>query len=234
MAREAFPRTPSGLVDLTHLNYPPRRPIPTNESKIVLPPPILACMGEDCTLRGEADECELTRHHLESTLPFFEAAGKRAVKFRKLVHLTVWLPECRHKEEHDTHELEAPLPLEGVMAQAIQESRRLSRIDRSYRHLVGYDKTMAQAGRTHRDIEGVKRAREIQMIKHERLLNRDLNIEVIPEELVTGALLLSAPRVAEARLRQGSGFALTGNMRREEVPQALEFAYAALNHTIAA
>lgn len=220
MSVGAFPRAESTGNAL----HPPREPLPTNEFDIVIPPPVLECMGEDCTFRGDNDVCGLTQHHIESTEPHFEAHSPLAAKFRELVHLTVWMHECRHREHHNTRELIAPIPEDWVMERAVIESRRLRRIDVSFGAIRGLGKTMQEPGRTITEKEGVKRAQEKLMQKHEALLSQGLCIEVLPEELVTGALLTTAPEMAQARIWSGSEFVLTGNIHKDEAGEALRTA----------
>ena len=49
-----------------------------------------------------------------------------------------------------------------------------------------------------------------------------MEIEVIPEELVTGALLLVAPNHARSKILTGSSYALTGTIPKPEISVALD------------
>lgn len=225
MAKETFPLNDSRLADLdcslSFQKHPERIPVPINELGIVVPPPMLDCMGEDCRFRDDNETCRLTRHHLHSSAPFYEAAGTLASDFRDLNYLTVWIYACRHNEHHDKHIIDVPLPSAEVMKQCITETRKLRRVDVNYHNVRGVDKTTAKPGRTKTEITSLRRAKERLVSARKDLLKDVASIEILPQELVTGALLVTAPSHARSRIMMGSDYVLTGNILRGEAPTAL-------------
>lgn len=218
MAEETFPRHESGLVDFERI------PIPTTELGIVVPPPMLDCMREDCRFRADNETCRLTRHHLHSPMPLYEAAGPLAADFRDLDYLTVWIYACRHKEHHDEHTIDVPLPSAEVMKQCIEETRKLRQIDANYREVNGIDRAAVEPGLAKAEILGLRRVREQLISARKDLLKDVASIEILPQELVTGALLITAPSHARSYIMMGSTYVLTGNILRDEAPAALSFA----------
>ncbi len=229
MAKQAFPYEQNGRVDLdcrsqNFRKYPERIPVTSTELGIVIPPPMLDCWREDCRFSGDNEPCRLTRHHLHSSAPFYEAAGTLAADFRDLDYLTVWIYACRHKEHHDNHIIDVPVPSAEVMRQCIAETRKLRQIDSNYRDAKGIDKTAAQPGRTKAEITGLRRVKEQLVLARKDLLKDVVSIEILPQELVTGALLITAPSHARSRIMMGSNYVLTGNILRDEAPAALTLA----------
>lgn len=229
MAKGAFPHEQSGLVDLDcyppkFQKHPERIPVPSTELGVVIPPPMQDCRREDCRFTGDNETCRLTRHHLHSSAPFYEAAGVLAANFRGINYLTVWIYACRHKEHHDNHVIDVPLPSTEVMRQCIAETRKLRRIDANYRDVKGIDKTVAQSGLSKAEITALRRAKEQLVSARKDLLKDVVSIETLPRELVTGALLVTAPSHARSRILMGSNYVLTGNMLRDEAPAALALA----------
>jgi|GEM_PF-4686129 hypothetical protein len=228
MAKEAFPLDGSGLVDLERppelIVHPERMHLDTNEYGIVIPPPMLDCMRENCRFRGDNETCRLTQHHLHSSKPFHEAHGGLAAKFRELIHLTVWIYACRHNDHHDRHIIDVTVPFPEAMKQTITETRKLRRLDENYLAARGSEKIAVRPNQTEAEIAGLRRARDRFMQANEGLIEGVDDITVLPEELITGALLMMAPEYARARIMQGSGYVLTGNIPREEAAAALAFA----------
>lgn len=239
MAKEPFPHELSGLVDLGCLppsfqEYPERTPVLTNEFGIVVPSPMRDCMRENCRFRDINETCRLTRHHLHSSQPFYEAAGDLAADFQDLDFLTEWKYACRHNEHHNEHIIDVPIPRPEVMKQCIAEARILRRIDGNYRDIKSAEESVDRPGRTKAEIAGLGRAKEKFIVAREHLLKNIDNIEVIPEELVTGALWMTAPSIARSRTMMSSSYVLTGNIWRQEAPVALAFADNILSQQTAA
>ncbi len=204
-------------------HYPGHLPVPTNEWGVVIPPPVLECIGEDCRFRGEEEACELTQHHLHSTEGEYERNGRVAYGFRKLLILTAWLPRCQHEIHHEEHEIEVPIPDEEVMREARRDSRRFRRLDSNTAEIMITAKGLAQPDISRKETFGLLNRRETAQEERELLLQAIGHIEVIPAELITGALLKMAPEVARRRIEEGSGYALTGTTPKDRIPGILEF-----------
>jgi hypothetical protein len=157
-------------------------------------------------------------------MPFYEAAGPLAADYRDLDYLTVWIYACRHKEHHDEHIIDVPLPSAEVMKQCIEETRKLRRVDDNYRKVNGIDGIAGDPGLTKAEIVGLRRVREQLISARKDLLKDVASIEILPQELVTGALLITAPSHARSYIMMGSTYVLTGNILRDEAPAALSFA----------
>ncbi|MBI4033710.1 hypothetical protein HY379_01795 [Candidatus Saccharibacteria bacterium] len=207
---------------------PKRAAVPTNEFGVVLPPPISECIGQECQFKNGYPNCILTRHHLHSSEPFYETAGRTAAEYRDLAALTVWIPECQHKIYHRKHEKDVPIPDLEVMKHCVDEARKLRVLKHNTRSIAGIDKVLAREETPKTEIKGTLRYRDGLIVAREKLIDDVLSIEVIPEELVTGALLTLAPNHARSRIIMGSDFVLPGLIVREQIPKSLEVAYQAL------
>ncbi|MEX2006739.1 MAG: hypothetical protein WD877_00985 [Candidatus Saccharimonadales bacterium] len=204
-----------------------RRPNLTNEYSIALPPPPTGCM-ESCPFKKGKHRCELTEHHLHSTVPDYEAAGDLAIDFRELSVLTVWLPECVHHRHHMTFDIHVHIPSEKVMKWCIHEQKIIRNVVDISRRLRNTEKGLAEAAEAGKESFGLDQAKERFIEELDDALVGIQSIEVIPEELVTGALLVAAPEHAQARIARGSGVALTRTMTIKEVPLALSNLEAAM------
>ena len=191
-----------------------RIPVPTNEHGVVLPPTVEECVGGACN-------CEPNCHHLHSTERLYVRGGRKAEEFRKIAALTVWLPECRHRIYHDVHELDVALPNIEVMRQCVRENRKLKKLNGNRKELDRTGELLAKTDLPDADVKGLLNKRDGLLEDKEELMERVKTIEIIPEELITGALLVAAPECARQRMLDGSGFVLTGIMSKEEIPLAL-------------
>lgn len=192
----------------------------TNEYGVVLPPPIADCLGEECNSKRDATECQLTKHHLHSTEPDYVNDGKLAERFRNLAILTVWLPECAHKEHHGEYQIHVPIPHPKVMRQAKYESSKIRDIIGNFRNLNSNERLLSE-GPTEKGVRGLTRARARLLEDREQLIYEINEIKVIPEELVVGALLLAVPDYAHSRIAQGAGYVLPGILTKQEIPIVL-------------
>lgn len=195
--------------------------VPTNEFKIAIPPGILDCR-EDCKHKGDNSVCIQTRHHLHSTEVLYALAGEEAYDFRDLRGLTAWLYRCRHEEHHSTYNLFVPPPKRDVMRQGKSEERALRHLLGAHRQIEGDSRVIELPDTTINVVNGLKRARERLLIEKNRQLEKVLATEVLPEEIVTSALLIAAPRLAKGRIINGSGVTLSGLLKREELPLAIQ------------
>src|ERR1051325_4319244 len=130
--------------ELTSFPEKDRQPIPPNEFGIVLPPSFIKCIGEACKFRRGRDECIPNKHHLHSTLPFYQKAGDIALKFRELNILTVWMPECQHDIHHDMHELDVEAPATDIMRGAKDEAKKLDKVIQNYSELRNINYTLSE------------------------------------------------------------------------------------------
>lgn len=212
--------SPSFHVEIEDLECD-RRPVQTNRYGIVIPPPVMECMGEECKFRKSQPKCLPNRHHLHSTEPFYEKAGTLATKFRELGVITAWMHECRHTDYHGQHYLDVPVPDRDVMEQAMYEASLLDRIVANYHETRAVSNILIKSKLSEAAERGLSRKRETLLSKRKELQKGTYEIEVIPEELVTGALLIVASNHARARIFEGSSFVLTGTMAKKDIPVAL-------------
>ena len=199
--------------------------VPTNEYGIVVPPHASGCMEDLCIWKGEEEtSCEMTVHHLHSTFDTYLYEGRVSHKFRNLPVLTVWTPECRHQIYHEIHEIDVPIPNFDVMKQCIREARALKRLVGAHKELSDVTRELTQDGLSKKRIYGLENRQEELLEDKEEILGRVATIEVIPDELVTGALLICSPENAQRRLFTGTGYVLTGLLEKEQIPEAIDTA----------
>jgi len=232
-----------------NFDYLLRDAVPTNEFGIVIPPHPTECIGIDCKFCGGESPCELSRHHLHSSASFYEQAGEVAQQFRKLNALTVWLPQCQHDIHHKKHEIVVPIPSLDVMQQCIEEARILANITYNQKVHLNTERELEHPDIQISEKKGLRRFRAKLQVRQKELLEEVKTIEVIPEEIVTGALLFAAPNHARSKLIKyrhrlkmsqmelleetktlefnreenvvGSGYGLTGTMDKDYVLQAI-------------
>lgn len=197
---------------------------PTNEYGIVIPPVSMECQGETCPCRRENDSCAFTCHHLHSTKPYYENDEDQASKFRELSVLTVWIPDCQHRNQHDKYKVVVPIPRPEIMQQCIRETRWLKKINANRKNLSAARREYIYQEFYERQTKGLKRRIDDLLDEKEELIDFVGKIEVIPEQLVTGSLLVAAPEVAQTRIADGSPYVLTGMIEKEEIPAAVETA----------
>jgi hypothetical protein len=196
------------------------KPNVTNEYGVVIPSPPAECIGRDCIFRNGQQECELTRHHLHSTGPDYVKDSKLAEKFRDLAILTVWLPECVHKDHHSRFEINVPIPHPKIMRQSKHEASIIRNLIGNYRNLKNNEKLLAQEA-SENGQRGLEKARKKFLEVREGLMDGIHDIRVIPEELITGALLLVAPEYPSTRIVKSENFALPGVLTKDEIPVVL-------------
>ena len=199
---------------------PNREPIPTNEYGIVVPPEAHDCFRDGCRDRSDKEVCPETQHHLHSSKPFYEKLGGIAIDFRELEVLSVWLHRCVHTEHHYTHEIDVAAPSLDVMEQSISDDKTLKKLMMTKREIIGNDALLENGNLGKKAQAGLHRRREQLLVSHTELLGQVLTIEVIPEELITGSLLIAAPNHARSRMIMGSGVVLPGLIRKTELNEA--------------
>ncbi|MBX4197124.1 hypothetical protein KW801_01030 [Candidatus Saccharibacteria bacterium] len=180
------------------------------------------CKGEDCSDRRNNPECNETLHHLHSSKPLYADAGIEATAFRELEVLTVWIPRCAHTEHHHRHEIDVEVPCPDVMKECVIEEKKLRKLLMVRRELTGNEKILQDPEIGRRQTAGLLRRKEQLIGKHTDLLTEVGSIEIIPEELITGALLIAAPNHARSRIMMGSGVVLPGLIRKTELSTAHE------------
>jgi hypothetical protein len=122
------------------------------------------------------------------------------------------------------HEIDVPIPDLEIMQQCIREARSLKRLTYTSKELRDVTNELEQGGLSQKRIYGLGNRQEELLEDKEEIMARVMTIEVIPEELVTGALLLCVPECAQRRLFGGTGYVLTGMLKREEIPEAVDTA----------
>lgn len=185
-----------------------------NEYGIVVPPPISECLGANCEFRGKEESCQLTRHHLHSTAPDYEEEGKLAENFRDLGILTVWLHECVHREHHNEFDIHVPIPHEKIMKRSQYENKKVKSLLTNYRSRNTNNVLLNTPDLPEKREKSLLKVQKKLSEEREELLELIHGFEVVPEELITGALLLAVPEVARRRIANGSGVVLTGLIRK--------------------
>ena len=201
----------SDQAEFVNLGYP-RPHFLVNEHGIVIPPTPRLCMGSpDCSVLNEDRECGMRRHHNQSGKPGYEQHGGIAPEFRNLPHLTTWVPECWHRQDHATHNSFTRVPSLNVMERCIKESRILSEIDETHGTLLGIGMELERRGPHSKNRRFLTRALAAHVARKREQLTEIDQITFLPEEIVTGSLLWTAPRLARRRVMEGSGIAFVGS-----------------------
>ena len=200
-----------------------RIPVPVNHYGVVHPhEEMLECLKDDCAFRGDSLTCTANRHHLHSTEPSYRAAGEIAKEFRKLSVLTIWMHTCRHDEHHNNHEIDVRVPELDVMRQCIEDARHIQSLVINRSRLEILDNQLSRSDLEEQRISELRRKKDELIIENKSNVQKVMEIEVIPEELVTGALLLVAPNHARSKILTGSSYALTGTIPKPEISVALD------------
>ena len=187
--------------------------VSVNDYGIVFPPPPLPCRGEECSITEYDGGCQTERHHLHIGEPIYDNYGPLASDFRDLRSLTVWMPACIHNELHDENQFSVSPPEEDVMERAIQEDLILKAIGQNFSYIRGVRAEMALSGHTRTTRRKLDYSYKNFSSWHEALLERVDEIEVIPAQLVTGFLLIAAPKLARYRVMNKTGYGLTASSK---------------------
>lgn len=205
-----------------------KQAVSLSEEGVVVPPDTsLECLGDSCKSRKERETCTRAKHHLHSTEPDYEEAGPIATGFRDLSILTVWLFECRHDEHHGRHEIHVPVPALEVMREVIEEEKKIRQLMASQRELNQIPKLISKADITLREKQGLQRRENALLHNKQQELEAVKRISIIPEQLITGAMLIASPKQAKSRILMGGEYALPGIITKQEIPRALEVVEAA-------
>lgn len=188
--------------------------VAVNSHGIVLPPPPIPCRAESCKYSESDEGCQVERHHLHIGVPVHVRHSRLAEDFRDLRVLTVWMPECVHDDLHDENPFSIQPPEVDVMERAIDEDMILKEIGRNFAVMRDIREKMALSN------NGIFTKRKLDdsykkyLLWHETLLERVGEIEVVPAQLVTGFLLMAAPKLARRRVIEKTGFALTASSKK--------------------
>ncbi len=196
---------------------------PTNKYGIAYPLFTLDCTKSTRDHR-DINSCIYTRHHLHSSAPLLKAAGIITSEFKDLATLSVWTPRCRHNQHHDDNDINTYIPSIEIMEQAIYEEKIIRALSANTNSVRGLNKAIENPLTQRSEACGQIKAREKLLAQRPELLGKLGEIQVTPEELITGALILVAPSHARSRLRMGSGYVLTGTISRPEIPAVINSA----------
>lgn len=186
--------------------------VAVNSYGIALPPPPVPCSGDCINLKTE-EGCSEERHHLHIGEPIYREHSPLAEDFRDLRVLTVWMPSCIHDELHDVNKFSIQPPSDDVMEQAIHEDLILKQIGQNFANLRDAREQLALAQKGSLTKHKLDYSYKKYSLLHETLLERVGEIEVVPAQLVTGFLLITAPKLARRRVFEGTGFALTASSK---------------------
>jgi hypothetical protein len=219
MSEVALPRVFSGRV-----TAPPREvdlrvsdDIPRNEYGIVTLGNPQPCLGENCRHRGEAEQCFIDRDHGHHSAAYYEYQGGVASEFRNEEALLRWVFRCVHDQKHEDYPFNVPLPRTRIMKSAIKEARLLRDIEANYRARVSLGGVVLRSDLPKWSIRAAQKNLDRGMKEKKRLLRSVEEIEFLPQEIVTGALLLPSPGHAQNRLIANPHYVLPGTIRPTEV-----------------
>lgn len=194
--------------------------IPTNDHGIVVLENPQPCIGEGCHLRGEDEECFLDLDHLHHSAAYYEYYGPLAVEFRAQDVLSRWVFRCIHEKKHDLYPNNVPLPNRKVMERAITEARLLKEIEVNYRGRMALESNLERDDFPKFALKADRRNLDKHKKDKKSLVKSVESIEFLPQQIVTGALLLASPGHAESRLIADPNFMLPGTIRPHEVLKA--------------
>jgi len=198
--------------------------IPTNEYGIVVLENPQPCAGEECRLRGSDEECYIDLDHLHHSGAYYEQDSPLAAEFQELDVLTRWVFRCVHESKHEAYPHNVPVPRRRIMKKVIPEARLLKEIEVNYRERTSMEAVLRRPDLSRHWQMETRKSLNRKYNDRKKLIKSVENIEFLPEEIVTGALLLAVPGHAESRLISNPNFMLPGTIRKEEVPQAWQAA----------
>lgn len=224
MAKEALPQSDSGSAstdafEAWHSDVV-SEDIPTNEHGIVLLPGLIPCEGPACHHRDGQDECFLDRDHGHHSAVHYENDSALAAEFRDLGVLKRWVHRCVHERKHKDYPGNVPIPSRPIMQIVIKEAGVVSALEANYRSVQGQQLIISHPYRLKEERRGANR--ELARLLQERpTLIRSLdNIEFLPQEMITGALLLVSAGRAQDRIYRNPKIVLPGTIRWNEVGKA--------------
>lgn len=187
--------------------------IAVNSHGIVLPPPPLPCLGEECKYSHAPEGCQFERHHLHIGEPVHIEHSQLAEDFRDLRVLTVWVPECVHDDLHNENPFSIKPPEDEVMRQVVHEDFILKGIGQNFSFIRTIREQMAMPDNGPSTRRKLDYAYKKYLSQHDYLLEGIKEIEIVPAQLVTGFLLIAAPKLARRRVIEKTGFALTASSK---------------------
>lgn len=181
--------------------------VPDYETNVAIPPEFKCSCGK-CRAGQEGFTCHhnaFEKNHYEDPPAAWPEAGRLIIKlFRSTPYNRFYTPNCTHYAIQPTGMERARRPDIDVAAQFMAETAILANIDRTV-HLsdkwlnekyVEWQKRIGFSG------QEIKRKNRLDWINREESIGMVGAITVIPEEVVTAALVYSAPAVAAQRLRE--------------------------------
>lgn len=190
--------------------------IPTNEHGIVVLENPRPC-ADNCHLRGFDEQCFIDLDHLHHSGAYYEYDGNLARRFRAEDALTRWVYRCRHEAKHQLYPYNVPVPRPEVMKRAVTESRLLRDIESNFRERSIIEASLERDRMKPKSREKAKRRLDKKFKERKKLIRSIDDIEILPQEIVTGALLLALPGHAEDRLMRNPHYMLPGTIRRDDV-----------------
>lgn len=180
--------------------------VPAYETDVAVPPPF-ACICGKCKANNEPFSC----HHNAFEKTYYKdppdvrsEAGREILRlFRGTPYNRFYVPDCAHYAIQPTGQERAKRPNLDVISQFMGETAVLSNLDRT---IYLSDNWLAEKyEHWQRDVgfsgQEIKRKRAEDWRSREASIAMVGSISVIPEEVVTAALIYSAPKVATERLR---------------------------------
>lgn len=189
------------------------RLIPTYETGIAVPPEFRCVCGKNCT--------NIDKHHNAFDKPYYkktpgirkESSQEILKLFRGSRYNTFWLPRCTHISIQVTGAERVRKPRLEIAARFIEEAQILLKLDATKESKFASGKNiewLLGKGISHSEID--YKIAELQA-KREVALREVASITVIPEEVVTSALLYSVPEIARQRLLANPGQSIVAPAR---------------------
>lgn len=219
MSELALPRIYSGGVTAhpREVDLRVSNDIPRNEYGIVTFGNPQPCLGEDCRHRRSDEQCFVDRDHLHHSAAYYEYKGSLPQEFRNEEALLRWVFRCVHDQKHQDYPFNVPLPRPHVMKGAIKEAKLLRDIEANYRARTSLGRVMLRDDLPKWSRRSTQKNIEREAKEKKKLLRSVDNIEFLPQEIVTGALLLAAPGNAQNRIIADPHYDLPGTIRHAEV-----------------
>lgn len=194
--------------------------IPMNEYGIVVLDNPQHCNPETCVLTQRGHSCFVDLDHSHHSGEYYAKHSDLAEEFRSQEAVCTWLARCIHIAKHETYPSNVPIPSKKVMKQSIKEARLLRDMEAAYRATISLGAILEEPGLTPWYRNATRRGLDQSIKEKKKLVKSVDSIEFLPQEIVTGALLLVAPGEAWQRLVKDPRYVLPGTIRREDVSAA--------------
>lgn len=192
----------TGAVFLSELSRHRRKlKVPTYETGIAVPPKFECICGKDC---------KIDRHHNAFDEPYYKnPPGIRREKslemvrlFRSSVFNIFWVPQCAHIGAQPTGDERVRRPKLEIISGFLEEARTLGRLNESV-HKLNMVESRIEDWSFSDDKASLSNLEEkAEQFRQEQIhaISQISTIEIIPEEVVTAALLHSVPEIGLRRL----------------------------------